>query len=355
MYKRQTYGWEELKHLDNIYPGYEEKGREYIFAMKNKNKDKENENLSIKNDDSESDIDSDKRLVFVKNALSQNKIPLTNEQFQDIVGKDNIKNLINIYNGLYYCGASIAESKAKRNELKQKFSNIEEYLKAVDDETQKLFDTVTQKWWENVYKNIQKNKPNQVKILDKMMSTVKKEDDDYDLQQEFLLKGKAANKIIQRIKDIMRNVGKVNYVNYVFTNVPNLSSVKKYYLSELQTNASFSDDREMELKKIEEIRNADNSLFQQISKRLLVHGDINEYVKVIRYDDVLDGVFTVTKTERATTLGQQRIILTFTENSTREVMFVLVIEPTFGALKQLFKGLDVSGVKNAVDNLNKKL
>lgn len=350
-----TYGWEELKHLDNIYPGYEEKGREYIFAMKNKNKDKENENLSIKNDDSESDIDSDKRLVFVKNVLSKNKIPLTNEQFQDIVGEDNIKNLINIYNGLYYCGASIAESKAKRNELKQKFSNIEEYLKAVDDETQKLFDTVTQKWWENVYKNIQKNKPNQVKILDKMMSTVKEEEDDYDLQQEFLLKGKAANKIIQRIKDIMRNVGKVNYVNYVFTNVPNLSSVKKYYLSELQTNASFSDDREMELKKIEEIRNADNSLFQQISKRLLVNGDINEYVKVIRYDDVLDGVFTVTKTERATTLGQQRIILTFTENSTREVMFVLVIEPTFGALKQLLKGLDVSGIKNAIDNLNKKL
>ena len=92
------------------------------------------------------------------------------------------------------------------------------------------------------------------------------------------------------------------------TNVPNLSTVKKYYLSELQTNASYGEDRETELNKIEEIRNADNSLFQQISKRLLVHGDINEYIKVIRYDDLLDGIFTVTRTERATTMGQQRTI-----------------------------------------------
>ena len=33
-----------------------------------------------------------------------------------------------------------------------------------------------------------------------------------------------------------------------------------------------------ELKKIDEIREADNELFKQISKRLLVHGDINEYI-----------------------------------------------------------------------------
>lgn len=153
----------------------------------------------------------------------------------------------------------------------------------------------------------------------------------------------------------MRNVGKVNYVNYIFTDVPNLSTVKKYYLSELQTSASFGEDREIELKKIDEIREADNELFKQISKRLLVHGDINEYIKVIRYDDVLDGIFTVTRTERATTMGQQRIILTFTDNSTREVMFILVIEPTFGALKQFFKGIDTSGLKNAYNNLDKKL
>lgn len=48
----------------------------------------------------------------------------------------------------------------------------------------------------------------------------------------------------------MRNVGKVNYVNYIFTDVPNLSTVKKYYLSELQTSASFGEDREIELKKL---------------------------------------------------------------------------------------------------------
>lgn len=317
------------------------------------------ENIKDINDDrfeEGSDIENDKRLVFVKQALSNNKIPLTDEQFQDIVGRDNIENLIKAYNGLYYCGTSLSESKAKRNELKNKYGdNVEEYLKAIDEMTQDLFDNVTKKWFNNVYEIIKEKKPNQVKLLNQLVSNTRKEDEDYDLQQEFALKGKAANKIIQRIKDIMKNVGKVNYISYVFTNVPNLSSVKKYYLSELQTNASFSEDRETELKKIAEIRKADNNLFQQISKRLLVHGDINEYIKVIRYDDVLDGVFTVTRTERATTLGQQRTILTFTENSTREVVFILVIEPTFGALKQLFKGLNTSGISNSIDKLNKKL
>lgn len=317
------------------------------------------ENIKDINDDrfeEGSDIENDKRLVFVKQALSNNKIPLTDEQFQDIVGRDNIENLIKAYNGLYYCGTSLSESKANRNELKNKYGdNVEEYLKAIDEMTQDLFDNVTKKWFNNVCEIIKEKKPNQVKLFNQLVSNTRKEDEDYDLQQEFALKGKAANKIIQRIKDIMKNVGKVNYISYVFTNVPNLSSVKKYYLSELQTNASFSEDREAELKKIAEIRKADNNLFQQISKRLLVHGDINEYIKVIRYDDVLDGVFTVTRTERTTTLGQQRTILTFTENSTREVVFILVIEPTFGALKQLFKGLNTSGISNSIDKLNKKL
>lgn len=314
------------------------------------------ENVDNKEFDKDSDIENDKRLVFVKQALSNNKIPLTNEQFQDIVGRDNIENLIKAYNELYYCGASLAESKAKLNELKNKYGdNLEEYVKNKNNLTQDLFDNVTKKWFNNVYEIIEEKKPNQVKLLNQLVGTTRKEDEDYDLQQEFALKGKAANDIIKRIKDIMRNVGKVNYVNYIFTDVPNLSTVKKYYLSELQTSASFGEDREIELKKIDEIREADNELFKQISKRLLVHGDINEYIKVIRYDDVLDGIFTVTRTERATTMGQQRTILTFTDNSTREVMFILVIEPTFGALKQFFKGIDTSGLKNAYNNLDKKL
>ena len=314
------------------------------------------ENVDNKEFDKDSDIENDKRLVFVKQVLSNNKIPLTNEQFQDIVGRDNIENLIKAYNELYYCGASLAESKAKLNELKNKYGdNLEEYVKNKNNLTQDLFYNVTKKWFNNVYEIIEEKKPNQVKLLNQLVGTTRKEDEDYDLQQEFALKGEAANDIIKRIKDIMRNVGKVNYVNYIFTDVPNLSTVKKYYLSELQTSASFGEDREIELKKIDEIREADNELFKQISKRLLVHGDINEYIKVIRYDDVLDGIFTVTRTERATTMGQQRTILTFTDNSTREVMFILVIEPTFGALKQFFKGIDTSGLKNAYNNLDKKL
>lgn len=356
---------------DNSFKRYQEKQKNkeknnknpqlnLPFNDKKNNIDNENDNYENDNDDNEKfnediDIDSDKRSVFIKNSLQNKKIPLFDEKFKDIVEQKNIDILESLYNSLYYCGTTQLKAKGKINKLKKKYKNLDEFYAKRDEETQKIFDLATKKWWDNVYAKIAKNKPNQVKILDKMMSSVKKEDDDYDLQQEFSLKAKASADIIKRIKDIMKNVGKVNYVNYVFTNVPNLSTVKKYYLSELQTNASYGEDRETELNKIEEIRNADSSLFQQISKRLLVHGDINEYIKVIRYDDVLDGVFTVTKTERATTLGQQRIILTFTENSTREVMFVLVIEPTFGALKQLFKGLDVSGVKNAVDNLNKKL
>nr|DAF56760.1 MAG TPA: hypothetical protein [Myoviridae sp. ctWb16] len=305
--------------------------------------------------DNDIDIDSDKREVFIKESLKNNKIPLFDEKFKDIVGQKNIDILEDLYNNLYFCGTSKLKAKANISKLKKKYKNLDEFYDKRDEETQKLFDSATQKWWETVYKNIQQNKPNQVKFLDKMMSSVKKEDDDYDLQQEFSLKAKASADIIKRIKDIMKNVGKVNYVNYVFTNVPNLSTVKKYYLSELQTNASYGEDRETELNKIEEIRNADNSLFQQISKRLLVHGDINEYIKVIRYDDLLDGIFTVTRTERATTMGQQRTILTFTDNSSREVMFILVVELTFGALKQFFKGIDTSGVKNAYNSLNSKL
>lgn len=323
----------------------------------NNSDDETNNEIKVddENFDTDIDIDSEKREVFVKESLKNKKIPLFDENFKDIIGQKNIDILEDLYNSLYFCGATKLKAKANIFKLKKKYKNLDEFYEIRDKKTQELFDSVTKKWWDTVYKNIKKHKPNQVKFLDKIMSSNKKEGDEYDLQQEFSIKSKTANDIIKRIKEIMLNVGKVNYVNYVFTEVPNLSAVKKYYLSNMQDVASYSENREMELAKIQEIRDSDTSLFKNISKRLLVHGDIQEYLKIIRYDDVLDGLFTVTRTERATTLGHEKVILTFTENSSQEVMFILVIEPSFGTLKQFFKGLDINRIKNAYNSFHNKM
>lgn len=306
--------------------------------------------------DNDIDIESDKRLIFVKNALATNNIPLTDEQFQDMVGKDKINSLIDdVYNTLYYCGNSKSEAKNKIALLKDRYKNPEEFAQERDEQTQELFNQVTKKWFNSIYDDMKENKPNVANQLNKFMSSSKRQDEDYDLKQEFSIKAKTANDIIKRIQEIMLNVGKVNYVNYVFTEVPNLSTVKKYYLSNMQDVASYSADREIQLAKIQEIRDADNNLFKDISKRLLVHGDIQEYLKIIRYDDVLDGLFTVARSERATTLGHEKVVLTFTEDSSKELMFILVIEPSFGTLKQFFKGLDLNKIKSAYNDFHNKM
>ena len=47
-------------------------------------------------------------------------------------------------------------------------------IKRDERNTKNYLIQLLKKWWETVYKNIQQNKPNQVKFLDKMMSSVKK-------------------------------------------------------------------------------------------------------------------------------------------------------------------------------------
>lgn len=348
MVKYVLKGDEKFIISDELYEELEKNGNSFMINEADEDNSSDDEELS------DIDITKNKRYIFVTRALKQYNIPLGDKDFQELVTKEKAEELIKAYNKLYFCGETPEEAERRLNRLKNGEPDMIKFTEKRDKLTQKLFNKVTKDWLTDVKNFVQTANP---KVRKKFNGAIRntKEADKVNIEQVFAAKGRVADAIKARIKNIMKRVGKFNKINYVFSEVRNINELKKYYFSALSSSSlyGYSEEEANEIKR--EINQIDGAYFQKISDRLLVHGDVNEYIRVIREDDMLDDKFTVSRSERPTTLGQQKSILIFKENSSQEVMYILVIEPTFGALKQFLQGIDIGGLKSSWEQLSDKM